>query len=83
MNVGFEDEETEGQPVEVFTPDGKKLVLKSNILNRNELSSDDNETDFKNDPSLVKGSFVIFPEELKQFNYLDISKKITEFGNDR
>jgi len=82
LNVGFEDENVEEEPLEVYSPDGTKHSVSSTALSKSELSSKETDTDFRNDPSLVKGSLAILPDELKRHDYLDIRRKITEYGND-
>jgi hypothetical protein len=82
LNVGFEDENAEEQPVEIFSPDGERYEIKTKPLDKEGLASKENDVDFNNDPSLVKGYVALLPDELKQYDYLDIIKRITEFGND-
>jgi hypothetical protein len=82
MNVGYEDEDIVEQPLEIFSPKGEKYVLDIKTLDKKGLTSDEIETDFKNDPSLIKGSIAYLTDELKQYDYLDTNRKMTEYGND-
>jgi len=86
LNIGFEDENVEDQPIEILTPDGEKIELKTEIINRNELKAKGKTTIFNNDASLIKESIVeISPQDkqkIEKFNYVDVVNRFTEYGND-
>ena len=86
LNTGFEDENIEEEPIKIYTPDGKEYSISQIYPNKDELVSREIESDFKNDPSLCKVSVPNFNAEIKdellKHNFLDVVKKIREFGND-
>jgi len=86
LNTGFEDEKIKEEPTKVYTPDGKKITIFHENISREKLASQDIEVDFKNDPSLCSVSVpkinLDLRNELLRYNYLDVVKRITEFGSD-
>jgi len=82
LNIGFEDEAVEVQPIEIYSPDGKKTIIKPNLMRKDELALQGIETNLKNDLSLIKESFAQLGKEFEQYNYLDVVNRYTEFGND-
>jgi len=82
LNIGFEDEPVEVQPIEIYSPDGKKKVIETKLMYKDELESKGIETNFINDSSLKKESFAELGKEMEQYNYLDVVNRYTEYGND-
>jgi hypothetical protein len=86
LNTGFEDEKVKEEPTKIYTPDRKEYSIEEEQLGRDKLMSREMDVDFKNDPSLYSVSVPIINADLKnellKHKYLDVVKRITEFGND-
>ena len=86
LNIGFEDETVEEQPVNIYTPDGKKEIIEVEIENREDLLKKGKKSFFENDLSLIKESFAkkdpLITQRLEKYEYLDVENRFTEFGND-
>jgi hypothetical protein len=88
LNIGFEDETVEDQPIIIYTPDGKMKTINTKLISKEDIKNTKTgfETNFQNDASLVKESFAILDkklkQELEQYDYLDVVNRFTEFGND-
>lgn len=86
LNTGFEDEKFKEEPTMIYTPDRREYSINQENLGKEKISSREIDIDFKNDPSLHSVSVPIINADLKnellKHNYLDVVKRITEFGND-
>jgi hypothetical protein len=86
LNTGFEDMKFKEEPTKIYTPDRKEYPISQENIERDKLKTREMDVDFKNDPSLNSVSVPIINSDLKnellKYNYLDVVKRVTEFGND-
>lgn len=86
LNVGFEDEDVESQPLEISTPNGEKIIIETQLKNEHELEEKNKNVIYHNGISLNQESVAIIEKELehelKKYDYLDCINRFSEFGNE-